>query len=180
MQLNWLDGVFQRHSPHYNERPAECQPSLLVIHCISLPEGEYGGDYIDNLFMGTLDCQAHPSFESLRGVRVSAHCLIRRDGTVVQYVPFDKRAWHAGVSEFAGQANCNDFSIGIELEGTDRSAYTEAQYLALANLTVWLQQRLPKLTKERIVGHSDIAPGRKSDPGVAFNWDKYFALITKE
>ncbi|MCO7188773.1 MULTISPECIES: 1,6-anhydro-N-acetylmuramyl-L-alanine amidase AmpD [unclassified Pseudoalteromonas] len=178
MQLNWLCGALQRHSPHYNERPAACQPSLLVIHCISLPEGEYGGDHIDNLFMGTLDCQAHPSFESLRGVRVSAHCVIRRDGTVVQYVPFDKRAWHAGVSEFAGQENCNDFSIGVELEGTDTSAYTEAQYQALAKLTVWLQQRLPELTKERIVGHSDIAPGRKSDPGVAFDWDKYFALIT--
>jgi AmpD protein len=106
--------------------------------------------------------------------------LIRRDGTVIQYVPFDKRAWHAGLSEFAGQANCNDFSIGIELEGTDRSPYTEVQYQALAKLTVWLQHRLPELTKERIVGHSDIAPGRKKDPGVAFDWDKYFALITKE
>ncbi|MCG7536317.1 1,6-anhydro-N-acetylmuramyl-L-alanine amidase AmpD [Pseudoalteromonas sp. OOF1S-7] len=177
MQLNWYPGVQKRRSPHYNERPSGCTPSLLVVHCISLPAGEYSGNYIDDLFMGTLDCQAHSSFDSLRGVRVSAHCLIRRDGTIVQYVPFDKRAWHAGVSEFAGQDNCNDFSIGVELEGTDTTSYTEIQYQALAQLTLWLQQQLPSLTEERIVGHSDIAPGRKYDPGVGFDWDKYFALI---
>ncbi|MCF2908869.1 1,6-anhydro-N-acetylmuramyl-L-alanine amidase AmpD [Pseudoalteromonas sp. DL2-H2.2] len=180
MQLNWYPGAQQRRSPHYNERPPACNPSLLVVHCISLPAGEYGGHYIDDLFMGTLDCQAHPSFDSLRGVRVSAHCLIRRDGAIIQYVPFDKRAWHAGVSVFAGQDNCNDFSIGVELEGTDTTAYTETQYQTLAKLTLWLQQQLPVLTSERIVGHSDIAPGRKHDPGVAFDWHKYFALIKQE
>ncbi|RZM81203.1 1,6-anhydro-N-acetylmuramyl-L-alanine amidase AmpD [Pseudoalteromonas rubra] len=177
MQLNWYPGAQQRRSPHYNERPSACCVSLLVVHCISLPAGEYGGHYIDDLFMGTLDCQAHPSFDSLRGVRVSAHCLIRRDGAIIQYVPFDKRAWHAGVSVFAGQDNCNDFSIGVELEGTDTASYTEAQYQALAQLTTWLQQQFPALNSERIVGHSDIAPGRKHDPGVAFDWNKYFALI---
>ncbi|MCG6199702.1 1,6-anhydro-N-acetylmuramyl-L-alanine amidase AmpD [Psychromonas antarctica] len=164
-------------SPFCNERPADTLISLLVIHCISLPEGEYGGKAIEQLFSGCLDCHAHLSFAELVGLEVSAHCVIRRDGNIEQYVPFEQRAWHAGVSSFEGIAACNDYSIGIELEGTDSSAYTQAQYQALATLTAELQQRYPAITKQRIVGHSDIAPGRKSDPGSGFDWCYYLQLL---
>ncbi|MEO2267161.1 1,6-anhydro-N-acetylmuramyl-L-alanine amidase AmpD [Pseudoalteromonas sp. YIC-656] len=160
---------------HFDERPQQ-EVSLLVIHCISLPEGHFGTPYIDDLFCGRLNCDAHPSFASLEGVRVSAHCLIDRQGKVRQYVPFDKRAWHAGVSSYSGRERCNDFSIGIELEGTDKLPYTEQQYLALAKLTQALMEMYPKITKERIVGHSDIAPGRKTDPGEGFDWQHFFDL----
>ncbi|WP_105253921.1 1,6-anhydro-N-acetylmuramyl-L-alanine amidase AmpD [Pseudoalteromonas sp. T1lg75] len=160
---------------HFDARP-QGEVSLLVIHCISLPEGQYGTPHIDALFAGCLDCDAHPSFSSLQGVRVSAHCLIDRQGRVRQYVPFSERAWHAGVSQFAGRERCNDFSIGIELEGTDHSDYTPAQYQSLAQLTLAIIQRYPQITRERIVGHSDIAPGRKTDPGEAFDWTYFFDL----
>jgi len=164
-------------SPFYNERPENCSINLLVIHCISLPEGAFGTEHVKALFTGTLDCQAHPSFACLAGLEVSAHCVIRRDGLVEQYVPFNKRAWHAGVSSFLGQEGCNDFSIGIELEGTDSSAYTELQYQALATLTHSIQTHYPLVTTDRIVAHSDIAPGRKTDPGSGFDWKKYFKAI---
>lgn len=127
--------------------------------------------------MGVIDCEAHPSFTDLADVRVSAHCVIRRDGSITQYVPFSARAWHAGVSEFQGRTRCNDFAIGIEMEGTDTSAYTEQQYQSLVRVTAWLQQHYPTINKERIVGHSDIAPGRKTDPGPAFDWQHYFTLL---
>ncbi|WP_354624613.1 1,6-anhydro-N-acetylmuramyl-L-alanine amidase AmpD [Psychromonas sp. MME2] len=167
----------QIESPFYNERPSGVEISLLVIHCISLPKGCYTGGAIEALFTGCLDCSSDPSFTDLLGVEVSAHCVIRRDGAVQQYVPFNGRAWHAGISSFEGMPACNDYSIGIELEGTDDSTYTEKQYHSLAKLTQAIQQVYPHITKERITGHSDIAPGRKTDPGPYFNWQHYFSLF---
>lgn len=164
-------------SPYFNERPDNVDVSLLVIHCISLPEGIYGGKQIEHLFTGCLDCNEHKSFEDLKGLEVSAHCVIRRDGTIEQYVPFSKRAWHAGVSCFDGVEACNDYSIGIELEGTDKSVYTQAQYLTLAKVSDALINQYPLLTKQRIIGHSGIAPGRKNDPGYLFNWSYYLSLL---
>jgi AmpD protein len=172
-------GAKQIFSPFFNERPQGCEPSLLVIHCISLPEGVYGGKEIEQLFTGCLDCNAHPSFAKLVGLEVSAHCVIRRDGNVEQYVPFAKRAWHAGISSFNGVSDCNNYSIGIELEGTDKTSYSEAQYQALACLTADLQKQYPAITQDRITGHSNIAPQRKTDPGVKFAWDYYFSLLAK-
>ncbi|CCQ09984.1 N-acetylmuramoyl-L-alanine amidase [Pseudoalteromonas luteoviolacea B = ATCC 29581] len=161
-----------RASPFYDERPIERDIRLVVIHCISLPEGQYGTSYIDDLFMGCVDCDVHPSFESLKGVKVSAHVVIDRQGKIKQYVPFHKRAWHAGVSNYQGESRCNDFSIGIELEGTDRDTYTEQQYEALNSLLDQLFAEYDSLTAERVVGHSHIAPGRKTDPGVGFDWSR--------
>ncbi|GAB2907567.1 1,6-anhydro-N-acetylmuramyl-L-alanine amidase AmpD [Rheinheimera gaetbuli] len=173
--------ITQRPSPHCDERPAGERISLLVIHNISLPAGEFAHQpehsYVDALFMGTLDCTADISFAGLQGVRVSAHCVIWRDGRIFQYVPFAKRAWHAGVSQFAGRERCNDFSIGIELEGTDNLPYTEQQYQSLIQLTCFLCQQYPAITPDRITGHSDIAPGRKTDPGIAFDWMRYRSAI---
>jgi len=138
-----------------------------------LPEGVYGGKQVEQLFMGSLDCSEHETFAQLQGLEVSAHCVIRRDGCIEQFVPFDKRAWHAGVSSFDDVDACNDYSIGIELEGTDRSAYTASQYHALAELTQYLLTHYPKLNKQRIAAHSAIAPGRKTDPGEQFDWALY-------
>ncbi|WP_225375339.1 1,6-anhydro-N-acetylmuramyl-L-alanine amidase AmpD [Klebsiella pneumoniae] len=179
MQLNegWLVGARRVPSPHHDCRPDEETPSLLVVHNISLPPGEFGGPWIDALFTGTLDPHAHPFFAEISHLRVSAHCLIRRDGEIVQYVPFDKRAWHAGVSCYQGRERCNDFSIGIELEGTDTLAYTDAQYRQLAAVTDLLIALYPAIA-ENIAGHSDIAPVRKTDPGPAFDWIKYRALLS--
>ena len=172
LQDGWIVGVKQVPSPHFNSRPAGEEPSLLVVHNISLPPGEFGGPYIDALFTGQLDASAHPFFAGIAQLRVSAHCLIRRDGEIVQYVPFHLRAWHAGISRWQGRENCNDFSVGVELEGTDILPYTDAQYLALQQITALLMQHYP-LTVERITGHSDIAPERKTDPGPAFDWEKF-------
>ena len=169
-QAQWLAGASCQSSPNFNARPDPADISLLVIHNISLPAGEFATGYIDQLFCNTLDCHSHPSFESLRGVEVSAHFLIRRCGELVQFVALDQRAWHAGLSSFGGRDNCNDFSLGVELEGTDHQAYTEQQYQTLVQLTSELQERYPMITAERIVGHCDIAPGRKTDPGAAFDW----------
>lgn len=171
-------GAEQKSSPYFNERPEGTAVSLLVIHCISLPEGAYGGKQIEHLFTGCLDCSEHESFADLQGLEVSAHCVIRRNGSVEQYVAFDKRAWHAGVSCFDGVQACNDYSIGIELEGTDNSSYTGEQYSALVALSKYLIGHYPLLTKQRIAAHSDIAPERKSDPGKLFNWDYYFKMLT--
>ncbi|MAD76631.1 MAG: 1,6-anhydro-N-acetylmuramyl-L-alanine amidase AmpD [Rheinheimera sp.] len=174
--------MLQRPSAHFDDRPPGEEISLLVIHNISLPAGDFAtapqqGCPVDSLFCGTLDCSLHPSFVSLQGVRVAAHCVIWRDGTIFQYVPFANRAWHAGKSEFAGRANCNDFSIGIELEGCDNMPYTEQQYQSLIALSHYLLARYQQLKPERIVGHCDIAPGRKTDPGPAFDWSYYRANI---
>lgn len=172
LQSGWISGVKQIPSPHFNERPENDIPRLLVIHNISLPPGEFGGPWIDALFAGKLDATAHPYFADIAHLQVSAHCLIRRDGEIIQYVPFHRRAWHAGVSVYQGRESCNDFSIGIELEGTDTLPYTDAQYLALKEVTQLLLVNYPHITGH-ITGHSDIAPDRKSDPGPAFDWVRY-------
>lgn len=174
----WLSGARHCPSPFFNQRPQGDAVSLLVVHGISLPPGQFGGPHIDELFTGKLDPQAHPYFAEIAHLEVSAHCLIRRDGEVVQYVSFLQRAWHAGRSEFNGRENCNDFAIGIELEGTDDSAYSEVQYQQLAAVTLALRQTYPAITEARIVGHADIAPGRKTDPGASFDWALYRSLMT--
>lgn len=163
----------QRPSPYFNERPAGETVSLLVIHNISLPPGYFGGDYISQLFQGTLMLTAHPAFVALEGLKVSAHACIKRNGDIIQYVDFNQRAWHAGVSVWQGRSNCNDFSIGVELEGTDSLSYTHQQYAALKQLTLFLQSQFPEISLGRIVGHSDIAFGRKTDPGTAFDWSRF-------
>lgn len=164
-------------SLYSNDRPDENDISLLVIHCISLPEGVYGGGQIKQLFTGNIDCDEHPTFESLKGVKVSAHCVIYRDGSIDQFVPFNKRAWHAGVSSFDGVDGCNDFSIGIELEGTDKTPYTADQYQSLARISRAILIKYPEITTKRIKAHSEIAPGRKTDPGECFDWDLYFKQL---
>lgn len=160
----------QKESPHFDERPPATDISLLVVHNISLPPGEFGGDDVEHLFMGTLDESTHPFYEGIAGLRVSAHCVIRRDGSIEQYVPLTKRAWHAGLSVFQGQQKCNDYSIGIELEGTDVVPYTQAQYHSLISLSSAIMDSYPRISLGRIVGHNDIAPGRKTDPGPSFDW----------
>jgi AmpD protein len=174
MQINLATGLIagtrQVLSPYFDVRPRGTLPDLIVIHGISLPPGEFGGAWIDQLFTGTLDPDAHPFFREVVQLRVSAHALIRRDGGIVQYVPFQARAWHAGESQYQGRAGCNDFSMGIELEGTDDLPYEDAQYEALMFLIRALLAAYPSLSGARIVGHSDIAPGRKTDPGAAFDW----------
>lgn len=160
-------------SPFFNDRPVGQEPNLLVIHNISLPPGKFGGPYIHDLFTGKLDATADPYFEDIAHLQVSAHCLIRRDGEVVQFVNFNDRAWHAGVSQFQGKKNCNDYSIGIELEGTDIDTYTDVQYKKLVELTNAIMQHYPSISLGRITGHSDIAFGRKTDPGLAFDWCRY-------
>ena len=171
-----LTAVPFRPSPYCNDRPAHESINLLVIHNISLPPAEFGGRYIDDFFLGQIDFSLHPYFETLRDKKVSAHILIDRNGDLIQYVPFSKRAWHAGVSKFEGRENCNDFSIGIELEGTDDIPFAKVQYQQLATLAHTLMAAYP-ITIDRIVGHSQIAPGRKSDPGPAFDWDYFLKLM---
>lgn len=163
----WLSGVRRVVSPNHDARPPKMPIDLLVIHNISLPPGEFGGPDIVQLFTNTLDCESHSYYAQLKGLRVSSHFLIRRDGCIVQFVPCAKRAWHAGVSEWNGRQRCNDFSIGIEMEGSDFVPFDERQYDALVRLT----RRLRRLYPLRyIAGHSDIAPGRKTDPGPFFDW----------
>lgn len=157
-------------SPNHDERPEGSGISLLVIHNISLPPDEFGGHWIDDLFLNRLDYNAHPYFDGLRELKVSAHCCIFRDGRLTQYVPFHMRAWHAGKSQFEGRERCNDFSIGIELEGCDTKPFTKAQYQRLLRVTRALRVAYSGITSDRIVGHSDIAPGRKTDPGPHFDW----------
>jgi AmpD protein len=162
---------------HCDDRPISSDISLLVIHNISLPPNEFGGDYIKYFFTGCLDPKLHPYFASIYQMRVSAHCLIKRNGHIIQFVPFDKRAWHAGFSSFQGLDKCNDYSIGIELEGADHIAYTDQQYQSLSQVTKLLIQDYPAITLGKIVGHNDIAPGRKTDPGIAFDWPRYRQMI---
>lgn len=167
-----IGGARQVLSPHCDARPAGMVPELIIVHGISLPPGEFGGPWIDQLFSGCLPPAAHPYFAQVAGRRVSAHVLVRRDGSLTQYVPLHERAWHAGTSSYRGREGCNDFSIGIELEGTDDTAYEEAQYAALSALIRALLAAYPGLTREHIAGHSDVAPGRKSDPGACFDWQR--------
>ena len=157
-------------SPNCDDRPSPDDVSLLVIHNISLPPGQFGNRYIEDFFCNQLDCTAHPYFDEIKSLRVSSHLLIKRRGEVVQFVPFDRRAWHAGQSEYGGRSACNDFSIGIELEGADDQEFTVAQYQQLAAIINTLLTCYSQLSRDRIVGHSDIAPGRKTDPGPLFDW----------
>lgn len=172
---HWLSVARRCPSPNQNERPAGVPVSLLVVHGISLPPGEFGGPFIDALFTNTLNPGLHPYFQEIAGLTVSAHLLVRRTGEVVQYVPFDRRAWHAGRSCYEGRENCNDFSIGIELEGTDEIPYTQQQYDTLARVLGVLEDAYPA-ARGHVAGHSDIAPGRKTDPGPSFDWDRLRAL----
>ena len=177
LESGLLRGVRQIASPNCDSRPAGVEPDLIVVHGISLPPGEFGGPWIDRLFANALPPEAHPYFAEVASLRVSSHLVIKRDGAITQYVSFAQRAWHAGQSSYNGREACNDFSIGVELEGTDTLAYEAGQYQALADVVAALCAAYPKLTPARLVGHSDIAPGRKTDPGPAFDWTHARRLI---
>jgi len=175
-----LTTAIQCPSPNANERPTAQAVNLLVIHNISLPPGEFGTGCVQRFFSNHLDVSLHPYFQTIADLKVSAHLFIERDGNVTQFVPFQRRAWHAGVSSFHGVENCNNYSIGIELEGCDDIAYTDAQYSALAKVVQQILIAYPEITPERIVGHSDIAPGRKTDPGDAFDWVRFRRLLANK
>jgi len=172
-----LAGVRQVLSPYFDARPQDARCELIVVHGISLPPKEFGGPWIDRLFTGTLPWDEHPYFKSIEGLRASSHVLIGRDGQLTQYVPLGARAWHAGVSQYGTRSGCNDFSVGVELEGADDTPYTDAQYAQLVALIVALLEAYPSLSSEHITGHSDIAPGRKTDPGPAFDWARLHAQL---
>jgi len=167
-----IEAARQYSSPHTSPRP-DGEISLIVVHCISLPAGHFGGRYVEALFMGTLSGQAHQDFSDLTAARVSAHLLVRRCGALMQFVAFDQCAWHAGASTYQGRQGCNDFSIGIELEGTDTAPYREVQYEVLGSVVSALQDHY-QIPARAVVGHSDIAPGRKTDPGPSFDWEKFW------
>ena len=174
----WISGARRVPSPNCDDRPtAGCDISLIVVHGISLPPGQYGGHYIDALFTNCLDPAEHPYFAEIAGLRVSSHVLIRRSGELVQYVPFDRRAWHAGCSSHQGREACNDFAIGIELEGQDDEPYEAVQYQQLAELIRLLREHYPAIAADAVVGHCDIAPGRKTDPGPAFDWHRLKRML---
>lgn len=174
------EGATWRTSPNADERPAGAVPELVVIHNISLPPGEFGGPWIDALFTNRLPARHHPYFAAIADLQVSAHAMIRRDGELIQYVPWHRRAWHAGLSCWNGRERCNDFSVGIELEGTDDQPYEPAQYGRLIELLVALFEAYPTLVPERVVGHADISPGRKTDPGESFDWRRLRAELGKQ
>jgi AmpD protein len=176
----WITDVRKITSPNQDDRPGGTDIELLVIHGISLPPGEYGGPYIDQLFTNKLNADDHPYFAEIIDLRVSAHILINRLGEITQYVAFNKRAWHAGESEFQGRPCCNDYSIGVELEGNDEQSYTQEQYQILVELTGLIKLRWPEITNDYIVGHCHISPDRKTDPGAAFDWDYFFDLLDKK
>ena len=169
----------QVSSPNQSARNSAGSIDLLVIHNISLPPGEFGGTDIDDLFCNCLQVAKHAFFEEIAELRVSAHLLINREGLVTQYVPFDRKAWHAGESCFSGRKNCNEFSIGVELEGTDTIPFTEIQYQVLIEVAHALMNEYPAISADRIVGHSDIAPGRKTDPGPCFDWERFRTALQK-
>lgn len=169
----WISAARKVPSPNFNQRPGGTPVSLLVLHNISLPPGQFEGDAIERFFLNMLDPEAHPYFQQIRDLKVSSHFLIRRNGELLQFVSVRDRAWHAGRSSFEGQAECNDFSVGVELEGTDDIPYSDAQYARLVNLTQSLMSAFPAITPERIVGHEHVAPGRKTDPGPAFDWPRF-------
>ena len=172
----WVEGARRVASPNCDSRPPGVEASLVVLHSISLPRGSYGGDAVERLFTNRLDTSAHPSFAGLAGVKVSSHFLIRRDGELVQFVPLQKRAWHAGASRWRGRERCNDFSLGIELEGVDDDRFEPAQYARLASLLQALRALAPL---RDIAAHSDIAPGRKTDPGTGFDWRRLAAALSR-
>ena len=176
-EAGWLQPVEVVHSPNYDARPENSKIKLVVVHGISLPPGEFGGGYIQQFFSNRLNVRAHEYFTEIAEMRVSAHCLIERSGHIIQFVSFLDCAWHAGVSNWRGEEACNRFSIGIEMEGTDELAYSDAQYFELANLIQCLRANYPDIDEDSICGHSDIAPGRKTDPGSAFDWDRLHTLM---
>jgi AmpD protein len=173
----WVKNIRRVKSPNCDARPGQNEISLIVIHSISLPPGNFGGKYVDQLFTNCLDPEKHPYFREIEHQKVSAHIFIDRKGALTQFVPFNKRAWHAGESEFDGCKVCNDFSIGIELEGTDDDPYELIQYERLAALCKAIMSQWPEITRERIAGHSDIAPDRKTDPGPFFDWERFHNLL---
>jgi len=175
-----IAGARQLISPNCDDRPAGTVIDLVVVHGISLPPGEFGGPWIDAMFTNTLPPDTHDYFSGVATLRVSAHALIRRTGEIVQYVDCNRRAWHAGRSQWQGRADCNDYSIGIELEGTDATPYTSGQYVVLSRVVSALCRAYPGITLERVVGHSDVAPGRKTDPGIAFDWPLLRTLVRYE
>lgn len=183
LALNPQNGLMRgaRQSPcrHFDERPPQCDARLVVLHAISLPPGQFGGDAIEELFHGRLDCAAHPYFRRLADLRVSAHFLLRRDGELVQFVSVLNRAWHAGESRFRGQPDCNDYSVGLELEGDEATPFTDRQYNQACAAIVALRAGLPSLKCAPVVGHSDIAPGRKWDPGQTFDWARLAAGLAR-
>jgi len=173
-----IEPARQCTSPNQDARPDGAQPELIVVHGISLPPGEFGGTAIEELFTNCLDWDSHPYFGQIRGAEVSTHLLIRRNAELVQYVPFNRRAWHAGDSSFRGRTRCNDFSIGIELEGEDEIPYEECQYAVLVKVTVALLRAYSTISARDIVAHYDISPGRKTDPGPAFDWLRLYDGIS--
>lgn len=180
VETGWLRGARRVESPNCDARPPDARTDLIVIHGISLPPGDFGGPWIDQLFTNALPPEAHPYFATIADRRVSAHLLIDRQGRITQYVPFHARAWHAGASSYDGRTACNDFSIGIELEGTDTAPYEDAQYGSLARIVCVLCETYPDLSPGRLAGHNDIAPGRKTDPGPSFDWPRLKTLIQLE
>ena len=170
VEHGWLQPVNRIESPNQDDRPPHSSLDLIVVHGISLPPGQFGGSEIDQFFCNVLPSQGHPYFGEIQGLEVSAHALVRRDGSVTQYVPFHRRAWHAGDSRYCERTRCNDFSVGIELEGLDDCPYERQQYWSLARLVVALRHAYPSLREAEVVGHADISPGRKTDPGAAFRW----------
>jgi len=175
----WIEGVRRVASPNFDERPSGSELGLIVVHGISLPPGQFGNGWIDRFFCNDLPATEHPFFATICSMTVSSHALIARDGTVTQYVPFTQRAWHAGQSSYCGRNACNDFSVGIELEGADDVPYDVRQYPVLAALILALRKAYPSLHNAEVVGHSDIAPGRKTDPGPAFDWSLLRRLLSK-
>lgn len=169
-QTGLISAIKYQPSPNQDKRPDSDDITGIVIHNISLPPGDFGGGWIDDLFLNKLDPNAHPYFENIADVKVSAHLLIRRGGEVIQYVPFQQRAWHAGISSWDGREKCNDFTIGIELEGCDDQTFESLQYQQLASIINALCDTYPKLNHQQIKGHQDISPGRKTDPGPCFDW----------
>tara|TARA_Y100001935_G_C17290560_1_gene503047 strand:- start:266 stop:811 length:546 start_codon:yes stop_codon:yes gene_type:complete len=169
----WLSNVTRTPSPNFNSRPKNQNVDLIIIHCISLPPGIFKGNSIEKFFKNKLDFNSHPYFKEIKNLKVSSHFLIRRDGHIQQFVALNKRAWHAGESNFLGKKDCNDYSIGIELEGTEDTNFEEIQYKNLINLTENIIKYFPLITLDRIIGHSEVSPNRKTDPGQFFDWKKY-------
>lgn len=176
---HWLRGVERVASPNQDVRPDSAAIELVVLHGISLPPGQFGTGMVRKLFCNELDCSRTPELADLEGVEVSAHLFVERDGFMTQFVPFHRRAWHAGQSSFRGRSRCNDFAIGIELEGTDEQPYSAQQYAALEKILSALFRRYPRLDPSVVVGHCDIAPGRKTDPGPSFDWPRLLAGLAR-
>jgi len=178
-KTSWLDNATCLVSPNCNSRPGGADVDLLVIHNISLPPHHFGKGNVQKFFLNCLDPKQHPYFKTISRLRVSSHIFIERDGEITQFVPLEKRAWHAGKSAYEGRPDCNDYSIGIELEGTDNFPYTDEQYCRLVEVTAVIMNTYPKITLERIVGHCDIAPIRKTDPGQSFDWNRYKLRLSR-